>query len=77
MSLGKSLSVNSIKQSSFQSSQAVRVRRNRQMKTKLIWGGAVLTILMVFGISLFRQIKKAFGTITFALSKTSIEAYMT
>lgn len=46
------------------------------MKTKYILGGTLLTVLLVLGVSLFWQIKKALKVMTLALSKASIDAYI-
>jgi hypothetical protein len=46
------------------------------MNTKFLWGGAVLTVLLVFGVALYRQMKKALGVISSALSSISVDTYV-
>ena len=47
------------------------------MKTKFVWGGAVLTVLLIFGITLYQQMKKTLEVISSALSSISTDAYIT
>ena len=46
------------------------------MRTKIIWGGAIFTALLILSVSLYRQLKKALGVISFALSRIRFDAYM-
>ena len=52
------------------------LEKGKTMKTKIVWGGAILTVLLVLGISFYRQFKKALGDISFAISRVSIDAYL-
>lgn len=47
-----------------------------QMKSKYAWGGAVFTVLLIFGISLYRQTKKVLGVISSAISSISGDAFV-
>jgi hypothetical protein len=46
------------------------------MKPKYIFGGAMATVLLALGFLLYRQIRKAFGIISFAFSRNNIDAYI-
>lgn len=45
------------------------------MKTKFMWGGAVLTVFIVIAIWFYRQLKRVLATVSSALSNMSIEAF--
>jgi hypothetical protein len=45
------------------------------MKTKFMWGGAVLTVFIVIAIWVYRQLRKVMGLVSSALSIKSIEAF--
>ena len=74
-SLGKANSISVIRQSSFLRSRSLIGERNKLMKTKIIWGGAVLAVLLILGVSLYRQIRQALTTVSFAISRLSMDAY--
>ena len=45
------------------------------MNTIIVWSGAVLTVLLILGLWLYRQIKRALGVVSYVISRLSVEAY--
>jgi len=45
------------------------------MKKKVIWGGAVITAFIAIGIWSYRQLRKALGSLSSALSIDFIQAF--
>jgi len=75
MVIGQTISIIVIRHTFLLSDLPLFGVKDLPMKTKVMWGGAVITAFIVIGIWFYRQLRRALSSLSMALSTDFMQAF--